>query len=624
MAGPSIVVRVLGDLKALGGSMDTVATKAQGAASKAHTAFSGFVDGLNKTGIFGPFASSIGIVDDAVGNLLDHTNNLGEKMMGIGGAMTGVGATLSAFGSKEQASHQQLQQAVDATGKSYDDYGEKIEGAIKHQENFGNTSAETQDALKTLTQATNDPAKAISMLGTASDLAASEHESLGTAASQLAKGYNGSTKIFKQYGITVEKTGDSTKLITNATSAHTRAVTEQQSAQRALDEKTAAYNSTAKHSVTQVMGLQDAQKKVKDANLKVLGTTQDLKDAQDKAKDVTNHNADAVDALGKKLKGQASAGADTFMGKLDGMKAKIEDSVSQFGQKYGPAMQIAGTGIMALGTIWQIAGPLMAAGGAEAGAGEAAALWPIALIVVGVIALIAIIYELWKHWSTVWGWIKDAAKDVWDWIKSNWPLLLDILFGPIGFAVGLIIKNFGDIKTWAKDAYDFIVNVWNGIVGFFQGIVSSIKGFFTGMWTDIKNAFNTAKTDVENIWNAIKALFKAPDFGGFWDGIKNAFKSAINGIIDLWNGLKFPSISIGPFHTPEIGTPNIPHLAQGGLITASGLVYAHAGEAISPIPNGVLGNGGPAVNIEHATFATELDVDAFMARAAWAARTAVL
>ena len=58
------------------------------------------MDGLNKTGIFGPFASSIGIVDDAVGNLLDHTNNLGEKMMGIGGAMTGVGATLSAFGSE--------------------------------------------------------------------------------------------------------------------------------------------------------------------------------------------------------------------------------------------------------------------------------------------------------------------------------------------------------------------------------------------------------------------------------------------------------------------------------------------------------------------------------------------
>ena len=76
------------------------------------------------------------------------------------------------------------------------------------------------------------------MLGTASDLAASKHESLGTAAGQLGKAYNGSAKLFKAFGITVEKTGDSTKAITTATSAHTqRAVNEQQSAQRALDRK---------------------------------------------------------------------------------------------------------------------------------------------------------------------------------------------------------------------------------------------------------------------------------------------------------------------------------------------------------------------------------------------------
>ena len=72
-------------------------------------------------------------------------------------------------------------------------------------------------------------------------------------------------------------------------------------------------------------------------------------------------------------------------------------------------MQIAGTAIMALGTMWQIAGPLIQAGGDEAAAGETAAIWPIALIVLGVAALIVAVYELWKHWNTVWGWIKDSG-----------------------------------------------------------------------------------------------------------------------------------------------------------------------------------------------------------------------
>ena len=121
---------------------------------------------------------------------------------------------------------------------------------------------------------------------------------MGTAAGQLGKAYNGSTKIFKAFGIQVEKTGDSTKAVTSATSAH-HAVDEASKAQRSLDETTAAYNSTSKHTVTQQMHLEDAEKRVKDANEKVNTTQKDLNDANDKAKDVTNHNADAVDALGK-------------------------------------------------------------------------------------------------------------------------------------------------------------------------------------------------------------------------------------------------------------------------------------------------------------------------------------
>jgi hypothetical protein len=86
-----------------------------------------------------------------------------------------------------------------------------------------------------------------------------------------------------------------------------------------------------------------------------------------------------------------------------------------------------------------------------------------------------------------------------------------------------------------------------------------------------------------------------------------------------------PSVGFGPFHTPsfDLGVPHvsdIPHLAQGGLITATGLIYAHAGEAITPAQQ-VNTRQGPAVNVEHAHFHKDIDVDAFMRRAAWVAKT---
>ena len=55
-------------------------------------------------------------------------------------------------------------------------------------------------------------------------------------------------------------------------------------------------------------------------------------------------------ALSDKLKGQASDAADTFAGNLDAIKAQVEDSAAQFGQKYGPAITYVGGAITALGS----------------------------------------------------------------------------------------------------------------------------------------------------------------------------------------------------------------------------------------------------------------------------------
>lgn len=543
MAGPTIAVRVLGDLKGLGASLSEAGSQASGVASRGTAAFRSFLGSVNATGALGPLGGMLDQIAGSLDALTGSGKRLGAVMMGAGGALTGVGAGLSAFGSKEQAAQQQLSAALEAAGASYDDYGDQIEAAIRHGESFGHTSHETQNALQKLTQATHDPDKALQLLNGTFDLAAAKHEDLGTAAGQLGKVYNGNKKLLKEFGIKI-------------------------------DENT--------------------------------GLTKD--------------GQTATEALAKVLAGQASAAQDTFMGKLDAVKARITDAVSQFGQKYGPALQGIGIAVMSLGAIWETVGPVMAAM-------SSLGLGPLLLIAAAVAALIAVVYVLYTNWDTIWAAMQAAVSAVWDWISTNWPLLLAVLLGPIGIAVDLIVKYWDQIKAGAGAVVDFITTVWNTLVAFFAAIPGRVAGFFRAIWDGVRSGVSSAHDWIADRWNDTVAFFAgipgrlASAFSGMWDGILNAFRSVINGVIDLWNRLHFtlPHVDLGPLGEiggGTIGVPQIPHLAQGGLITRDGLVYAHAGEAISPY-----GNMGPAVSIENAHFAEAVDVDVFMSRVAWTMQT---
>ena len=78
--------------------MDATASKArEPTASKAHSAFSGFINGLNQTGIFGPFAASLPEWWTTPSERWSTIpRGIGGSMVGVGGANTGVGAVLTA------------------------------------------------------------------------------------------------------------------------------------------------------------------------------------------------------------------------------------------------------------------------------------------------------------------------------------------------------------------------------------------------------------------------------------------------------------------------------------------------------------------------------------------------
>jgi hypothetical protein len=474
MASPSVVVRVLGDLKGLGTSFDQAGTKAQSSANRARGAFSGFLSSMNQTGVLGPFAGSLGMVDAALQSMTGHARTLGTTMMGVGGGMTAVGATLTALGSKEQAAHNQLQAAISATGHSYEEYGSQIEAAVKHNENFAQSSASTQSALQVLTQATHDPNEALKLLNVTTDLAAAKHIDLTTAATAIGRTYNGNARLLKQYGIEVDK--------------HTH---------------------------------------------------------------LTKDNQTAIEALSGVLSGQASASVNTFSGHLKVLQTHVEDSIAQFGTRWGPAIQTMGIAVLALGTIWEITGPLIAAM-------EGLAFWPILLIIGGLVALGVAAYELYTHWSTVWGFIKGIVVDVWNWIRVNWPLLLAILTGPIGIAAYLIISNFNTIKSVGATIFDGV-----------RAAAESVFRFVARLWNDTLGQLN----------------FSIPSW--------------------------IPGIGGHSF-----GFPTIRSFAEGGYVPTTGLALLHAGETVTPA-----GAGGPAIAVEHLHIGSGLDLETLMARAAWVQKT---
>lgn len=209
--------------------------------------------------------------------------------------------------------------------------------------------------------------------------------------------------------------------------------------------------------------------------------------------------------------------------------------------------------------------------GAKMLAGWLMALGPIGLIIAAVGAVAALIIMNWetvKGWlSGFWNWLKGIFAAGLDWIKSHWDLIATILFGPIGFAVSMIIKHFDKIK-------EVVQNVWNWITGIFGKIgdigTSVVKG-------------------------AVNSVI------GFAENTINGFIRLINSALGAIN--KIPGVNIG-----TIGELSIPRLAEGGIVPATSggrlAVIGEGGEDEAVIPLSKLrdmnigGSGGGDVRVE--------------------------
>lgn len=300
-------------------------------------------------------------------------------------------------------------------------------------------------------------------------------------------------------------------------------------------------------------------------------------------------------ALGKTFKGAASTSANTASGKMKSfsiqmgeLKESVGAAVLPIVEKLLPAFVAMGDWIsnnvglvVTLGAViggiaaavvltnaamaaWAAVSAVTAAINAVTAA-SFTALWVAtgAVVIVAVIAALVALqvkFDIFGkavdavqwYFQTMWG----VVKTVFNWIKDNWQLLVAVITGPFGLAVLAVVKF--------KD--------------------------------DIMNMFSL-------IYNGIKATM-----GFVADVITAPFKAAFRAVAGLWNNTVGKLSFTVPSWVPGIGgkgfdVPNIPMLAEGGIVTSAQLamIGERGPEAVIPLSKmgqfGMGGGGGITVNV---------------------------
>ncbi len=249
---------------------------------------------------------------------------------------------------------------------------------------------------------------------------------------------------------------------------------------------------------------------------------------------------------------------------------------------------------------------------------------------------------------TAWEWIKSTPifqffselfTSIWNTIKSTISVIVTLIKGTwetIKAVWGIVstwfnekviqpVSNFfsalwNGVKNKATNTWNGIKNVFSKVSGWFnEKVVEPVSNFFSSMWGKLKSGASSAWGGIKSIfsnvagffgekfsaaWEKVKNIFSVGGkiFSGIKEGIESAFKKIVNAIISGINKVvsvpfnaindalaKIRGVSIAgvsPFSgLPTISVPQIPLLAEGGILTKPTLnIAGEAGpEAIIPI-----------------------------------------
>lgn len=146
-------------------------------------------------------------------------------------------------------------------------------------------------------------------------------------------------------------------------------------------------------------------------------------------------------------------------------------------------------------------------------------------------------------------------------------------------------KNQQQIKDFfkkAENAAKILLKIADwvaGLITWLDKADTKFRGWAESMTKGVKKHFGDAEKWIKDHWNSmIKWFGNLPDriekaVKGLFRGIKSEFKSAINFLIGGWNRLSFAigggSFAGIPVPSATFNTPDIPYLANGGVVRAT-------------------------------------------------------
>lgn len=246
---------------------------------------------------------------------------------------------------------------------------------------------------------------------------------------------------------------------------------------------------------------------------------------------------------------------------------------------------------------------------------------PVYGIILGIMALIAVIVYLAFHWDEVVKAIVDSTVWLFNTIVTFIKLIIDLIIGALTVLLSPVISYFSAMGEFISGIFNTVFSTIAGVIGglskiitsLFAGIISivltvistlikafgGIITFFQGVFTlNWKKAWEGIVNIISSIWNGILKLFNIGGniFGGIVDGISAIFKSIVNGLIggintiiaaplNFINGIlnlirNISVLGLKPFSglwkENPIPVPKIPKLASGAV--ATGPVIAQIGE----------------------------------------------
>lgn len=300
----------------------------------------------------------------------------------------------------------------------------------------------------------------------------------------------------------------------------------------------------------------------------------DMTGVADSADDMAGKTGKATGALGALAGGLEAVGLEGYATALQGA-AVATDFASGAGDALNLVLQSS-----ALAKAKDLAATVastVASGASAAATGVmTAAQWalnaalsanPVALIVLGVIALVAAVVLAYKKSETfreivtgAFEAVKGAAEFAFNWVKENWPLLLAIITGPIGLAVLAIVKHWDDITAGVR------------------AVKENIGQAFEDARALVATAFDRMVTKAQEVAGALLAPFKA-----VWD--------MVGDIIDKISSIRLPDLPFGRASAPRAPAVPAPNSFVNGRFTTgdtapNNVIHLTVTGAIDPISTG--------------------------------------